>query len=82
MLRSSSSTSRGREKLLRMMASSALPICAPYISRATAPARVTARVLSSRERAIWPFLRASSRRLLVGSSLLSAPLSLSATQPP
>ena len=78
MLRSSISTSRGKAKLPRMISSMALPILPPNSSSAPNPPKVTARVLSSLERAICPFSRDSRRRFSVGSSLLSAPLSDSA----
>ncbi|MNV85755.1 hypothetical protein D3C71_1797320 [compost metagenome] len=78
MERSSMITSRDSEKLPLMIDSKELPRLPPKASRPPAPASMIARVLSSRERAIWPFSRDSRRRFSVGSSLLSAPLSDSA----
>ncbi|MNJ67585.1 hypothetical protein D3C77_637690 [compost metagenome] len=69
--RSSMSTSRDKLKLMRI---SSIRVCArppPNASSAPAPARVTATVLSSLERAISPFSRASFLRFSVGSSVLS-----------
>ncbi|MDT4847934.1 hypothetical protein FQZ97_820110 [compost metagenome] len=79
MLCSLNSTSRGRLKLVRMICSSASARLPPEASRPPQPAIRMARVLSSRERAIWPFSRDSRRRFSVGCSLLSAPFSFSAT---
>ncbi|MNQ87041.1 hypothetical protein D3C85_1022510 [compost metagenome] len=71
MERSSTITSRLRLKLMRIKS---IIICArppPNASRPPAPANITARVLSSLERAISPFSRESCLRFSVGSSVLS-----------
>src|SRR3990167_5619790 len=65
-------------KLMRKTSSPAWISMLPNMSRPMAPKIITATLPNSRERAIWPFLRASSIFLTEGSSERSLPSSFSA----
>ncbi|MNN23550.1 hypothetical protein D3C81_1369540 [compost metagenome] len=71
MARSSTIMSRVRLKFMRITLRSVSAKYPPNISRPPAPARVTATVFNSLERAISPFSRALRLRFSVGSSVLS-----------
>jgi hypothetical protein len=58
-----------------------LPLSPPPKKYSPAPAVImTAAVLKSRDRGIWPFFRASSNRLGVALSVFSVPSSFSAME--
>ena len=71
MVRWSRITSRDSVKFIRISSIMSCANAPPKISSAPAPASMTAKVLSSLERAISPLSRESFLRFSVGSSVLS-----------